>query len=209
MNTETRGIGDNRPPNPLSVYLDDLSEAVKGPLAKLNELRLQQAGRIPEKFTSVDQCKKGITLACMLKDLIDTIELLMKNNRKPLDDMTKLMKTNGDAWLWLAQDFHQQVRGKVDAFMDMLPPDEKIRTDYGELAYRKEIFKFEVTDPDGVPRQLQTPDDGYIKEWIKVKTKGVENPEAIETILNEMHITAPGIRIYRDPQLVLTQGDKT
>lgn len=208
MSTDKRGIGDNQGPS-LQVYLDDLTEAVKGPLAELNKLREAQAARIPEKFTSVDQCKKGISLALMLKDAIDTVELLVKNNRKPLDTMTKLMKTNGDAWLMLAIDFHQQVRNRVNAYMDEMPPGEQIRTDYGELATRREIFKFEVIDADEVPVQLKTPDDMYIKEWIKTKTHGVDNPLVLEKILLEMSQTAPGIRIYRDPQLVLSQGGKT
>jgi len=208
LNTENRGIGDNRPANPLQTYLDDLSYAAEEPVKELNRLRETQAKRIPEAFASEEQCCKGITLAIMLGDLIDTIELLTRNHRKPLDDMTKIMRTNGTAWTMLGEDFRQQVRMKINAFMDALPPGHQIRTQYGELATRREVFKFEVTDAEKVPVALKAPDDALIKAWITGKTKDVNNPDVIKAILETMKTEAPGIRVYREPQLVLTQGGK-
>lgn len=209
MNTDTRGAGDNKPANPLQVYLDDLAYAVEDPLKELTRLIEAQGPRIPEKFETVEHCKKGITLAIMLGDLIDTVEVLVKNHKKPLADMVKLITTNGEAWVMLGEDFRQQIRGKIDAFMDTMQPGEQVRTEYGELASRREVYKFELLDADQVPAALQTPDADLIKMWIAGKTKGVTNAEAIVAILAAMKNEVPGIRVYREPILMLTQGGKT
>lgn len=203
MNTTSAGIGHNNPP----TAIEDLAHAAGPVLRELAKLRSEQEARIPKEFTSVDQAKKGISLSIMLGDLIDTVNLLVKSHRDPLMAMSKLMLANGQAWTQLPEEFRLLVRAKIDTFMDGMAEDEKIRTDYGELATRRHKLKFEVIEPENVPLRYCAPSDELIQDEIDKLVAGKPMaPGTMDFVCQTLAELIPGVRFYRENQLVLTQG---
>ena len=176
--------GHNMPPDPLQEMLDGLVEQAVHPLTELSAMVNDQGPKVPEQLDK-DSVSIAISLALQLKDLIDTIEIATAGNRKPLDDMSKLMRVNCEAWTDAAKTLMDGVRDKIATFMEQLP-DRRVRTEYGELATMRDHWKVEVTEPDKVLAPYRSPDLALLKE-------------AVAAGIREL----PGVRIWNEPTLYL------
>jgi len=189
-------IGHNQPPpdDPLRAYLEDLAEGLAPTLEQLNKLVSTYKPKYDtERPTLADnaQACKAVEMALFLRDLLTTVEAQVKSHRKPLDDMSDLMKTNGEAWTEPGAAFEQEMRDRLFAYIN---EHGEVRTEYGSLAFMQNPWRFEITDPDKVPLSLCSPDEGLIKEMIKGRDPNSDPPEV------------PGVRFFRKPILVLKDG---
>lgn len=187
------GIGHNQPPAVLALedYLAALQAQAAAVLAKLNEVMRYKARYDSDRpvLRTEEEAHKALELALHLKDLIDSVEILVKQHKGPLDDQSELMRANGEAWTGLPKRFYLEMRQRLAAYLDGLEDGRQIRTEYGSLAIVRDHWKFEVTEPDAVPRPFCAPDSKLINTALRAGVRDI-----------------PGLRITREPQLVLSHS---
>jgi len=201
-------MGHNQPPgsgNHYQSYLDELQLVIAPLLVKLNELVQRQGDRIPASLDTERQAQKAIELAIVLGDLISSVDIVVAQNKKPLDATSALMRLNNDAWTDKAQALCDRVRAMLSQYM-LTADGQSLRTEYGSLAIMAHRLEFEVEDPDQVPADLKTPDKKRIAERIKAYAADKAQEMDRHAILETLNAVLPGIRVYEKLQLVLRDG---
>lgn len=204
----THGPGHNQPPGEgdhYQSYLDELQRVITPAVGELSTLVRQQTSRVPETLDNEATACKAVELALKLGDLIDTIDIVVSQNKNPLDETVRLMRTNNAAWTDKAQALCDRVRGMLADYMDTLPEGQNLRTEYGSLAILARHLDFEVESPGQVPEELKSPDKAKIKAKIKeyADDPGLPGGKKLVELLNAV---LPGIRVFEKPQLVLRDG---
>ncbi len=202
------GPGHNQPPagvDHYQSYIDELQLAIVPLLERLNGLVKSQEPRIPTEIVTERMAQKAIELAILLGDLISSVDIVVAQNKKPLDETLRLMRLNNAAWTDKAQAMCDRVRAMLAQYM-LTAEGQNLRTEYGSLAIMTRHLNFEVEDSALVPTDLKTPDkkliDERIKGYLADKGKEMSRHEILETL----NAALPGIRVYEKLQLVLKDG---
>ncbi len=204
----THGIGHNQPPGDVDhydSYLDELQKVVTPILEQLNKLVTVQGPRVPASLDTERQAQKAIELAIVLGDLISSVDIVVAQNKKPLDETTRLMRVNNDAWTDKAQALCDRVRAMLSQYM-MTADGQSLRTEYGSLAIMARRLEFEVEDAAKVPSDLKVPDKKLITERVKAYAAANADKMSRGEILETLTAVLPGIRVYEKLQLVLKDG---